>query len=99
MINSKINIDKFEKEFKINQLLTIYNNGVDIWISIKNEFIKLKLEKYFNLDEEEQNKELLLQFKILINRVIENKTNLSKKTALECITITPKLYGIIYEKE
>jgi hypothetical protein len=98
MVNSKINIDKFEKEFKINQLLTIYNNGVDIWISIKNEFIKLKLEKYFNLDEEEQNKELLLQFKLLINRVIENKTNLSKKTALECITITPKLYGIIYEK-
>jgi hypothetical protein len=98
MINSKINIDKFEREFKINQLLTIDSNGFDIWISIKNEFIKLKIEKYFNLDEEEQNKELLLQFKLLINRVIENKTNLSKKTTLECITITPKLYGIIYEK-
>jgi hypothetical protein len=94
IMNPHMNIEKFEKELKINQVLTMGTNGLDLWLSIRNEFFKLKIDRYFSLEEEEKHKELLTQFKLLITKIIENKKKLGN---FECIPISTKLYGIIYK--
>ena len=90
IINSHINLKKFEKELKINQILTMNNNGNDIWLSIRNEFSNHKIENSLKGDILEQEKNILKHIKIIFSKILEQKDK------LECIPNSLKLFGIIH---
>jgi hypothetical protein len=93
IINPHINLKKFEKELKINQLLTINANGGDIWLSIRSEFSKHKIENSLKGDKLEQEKNVLQYIKIIFSQVLEQKDK------LECIPNSLKLFGIIHHNK
>jgi hypothetical protein len=90
IINPHINLKKFEKELKINQILTMNSNGSDIWLSIRSEFSKHKIENSLKSDKLEQEKNILQYMKIIFSQVLEQKNK------LECIPNSLKLFGIIH---
>jgi hypothetical protein len=90
IINPHINLKKFEKELRISQILTMNNNGGDIWLSIRNEFSKKKIETLLRNGKFEQEKHILQYIKIIFSSVLEQKNK------LECIPNSLKLFGIIH---
>ena len=89
IMNTHLNIHKFKKELCINQIILLNTNGIDIWISIRNEFLKKKFEDEFKLSKLERDKHILIQMKLIFTAVIEQKNK------LECISNSIKLFGII----
>lgn len=91
IMNPHLNISKLEKELIINQKLTIYENGLDIWTSIKNNFLKSNIfDRVQKLPKEEKYTDIKHFFKTIIQSTIEEKDK------LECIPNSIKIYGIIH---
>jgi len=90
IINPHINLKKFEKELRIRQIITINNNVSELWLSIKNEFSKKKIEHILKGAKLEQEKNILQHMKIIFSSVLEQKNK------LECIPNSLKLFGIIH---
>ena len=90
IMNTHLDINKFKKELCINQTILLNTNGIDIWISLRNEFLKKNFENDFKLSKLERDKNILIQMKLIFTAVIEQKNK------LECISNSIKLFGIIH---
>lgn len=93
IINPHIDIQKFKKELKINQILVMQTNGLDIWNSIKAVFFSKNFEPDLEITKPELlSKHIIIQIKQIFTAVIEQKNQ------LECIPNSLKLYGIIHNQ-